>query len=127
VFVEFTTADLTIKGDATEPVVFSAESTECEGTLISVIAGHLEIRGAGLPVTIKAGESFSTTGGPAAPQPGQPSLSRKRSIGLFVGIGAAIAVMLAVALGDNDEDQQNPGNFGGCIIVPSPGSPNTCS
>jgi hypothetical protein len=44
-----------------------------------------------------------------------------------VGIGAAIAVMLAVALGDNDEDQQNPGNFGGCIIVPSPGSPNTCS
>jgi len=126
VFMDLTTADLSIKTDATEPVVFSIETTECEGTEISVSAGHLEIRRGGQPVTVKAGETLSTTAGSGSPQPGQPALSRKRTVGLFVGIGAAVAVMLAVALGTNAEDQEAPGDFGGCVTVPSGESHSTC-
>ena len=120
VFIDFTTADLSIKNDAKEPVVFRIETAECGGTDISISAGHLETRQADQLLTVKAGETLSTTAGSAAIHPGQPALSRKRSIGLFVGIGAAVAVMLAVALGTNDEDQENPGDFGGSIMVPSP-------
>ena len=119
VFIDLTTADLSIKNDAKEPVVFSIETTECGGTDISVSAGHLETRQAGQPLTVNAGETLSTTAGSAAIHPGEPALSRKRSIGLFVGIGAAVAVMLAVALGAND-DQESP-DFGGEVTVgPSP-------
>jgi len=127
VLADFTTADLSIKTDATEPVVFKIETTECGGTDIFVSTGHLETRRAGQLLTIRAGEAFSTAARSAAKQPGHPALSRKRTAGLFVGIGAALAVMLAVALGNNDEDQENPGDVGGCIIVPSPGAPNGCS
>lgn len=128
VFVDFTTADLSIKSDATEPVVFSIETTECGASHISVAAGHLLTQRAGHSFTLKAGETFSTKERSAATQPpGQPAFGRKRTIGLLAGIGAAIAVMLAVAMGNNDEDQDNPGDFGGCVIVPSPGAPNTCS
>lgn len=123
VSLDFWTSDVSISSTAREPVVFIIQTNECQGTTITVNQGKLELRSAGRTYTVVAGESFSTATD-ASGQSGQYHLSGKKRLGLFVGIGAAVAVLLAVALGQNDDDQENPG--GGCVIVPSPGAPNTC-
>ena len=123
VFLDFTTNDLSIKTDGTEPVVFSIETSECGGSNISLSAGQVEARIAGRPVTIKAGETLSTGSAPAA---GQSFLNRDKRIGLFVAIGIAVGTLLAATLGNNPEDQEEPGSFGGCVIVPSGENSSGC-
>ena len=124
VSLDFRTSDVSISSTPSEPLVFTIQTNECEGTTIAVNQGKLELRSAGRKYILVAGESFSTATGVSG-QSGQSHLSRKEKLGLFIGIGATVALLLAVVLGQNDHDQENP-VFGGCVIVPSPGSPNTC-
>ena len=124
VLLDFRTSDVSISSTASGPVVFVIQTNECEGTTITVNQGKLELRSAGRNYTLGAGESFSTAT-EASGQLGQYNLSGDKRLGLFVGIGVAVALVLAVALGQKDQNQENP-DFGGCVIAPSPGSPNTC-
>jgi hypothetical protein len=125
VLVEFKTTDVTIVSDAAEPIVFSLQTNECAGTNITVDKGRIDARIHGQLRTIKAGESLSTTLGTPAPQTTQQSSSHKKKLGIFIGIGSAVAVLLAVVLGKNDDDQEAPG--GGCVIAPSGfGGPGQC-
>ena len=123
VSLDFRTSDASIAGTAREPLVFTLQTNECEGTAISVNQGSLELHSAGRNHTLAAGENFSTATG-ASGQPGPSHMSGPEKVGRFVGVGV-VALLLAVALGQNDEDQENP-DSGGCAIAPSPGSPNTC-
>lgn len=125
VLLDFSTADSVIRTTlSTEPLVFTIDASECDGTTITVSASEIEVRTSGQTRLVKAGESFSTLAPSSGPQATQHFLSKKKKLGLLFGIGSAIAVLLAVALGKNDKDQQNPG--GGCVIAPSPGSPSGC-
>lgn len=125
VSVNFHTTDLSIKKTAVDEVVLIAvRATECEGTNLEVIAGRVEAHINGRSRVIEAGNAFSTTTASAIPQSSQNSFSKKK-LGIVFGIGGAIAIVLAVALGHHSENQQNPVS-GGCVIVPSPGSPSGC-
>ena len=124
VSLDFRTSDASISSAANEPVVFAIQTNECEGTTIAVDQGRLELRSAGRNYTLGAGESFSTAT-QASGQLSQHNLSGKKRLGLFIGIGAAVALVLAVALGRNDQEPEED-SFGGCVIVPSPGSPSGC-
>ncbi len=126
VSLELRTSDASIVSIAPKPLVFTLHSSECQGTMITVNQGEVELRSSGRKYTVLAGESFSTVPDSAG-QSTQSQVSKKEKLGLFVGIGTVVALMLAVALGSNDTNVENPGTFGGCVIVPSPGSPNTCS
>ncbi len=124
VLVDLRTSDASINNTAREPVVFVIQTKECEGTTIAVNQGKLELRSAGRNYILSAGESFSTAT-QASRQPGQYHLGPNKRLGLFVGIGAAVSLLLAVALGQKEQVQEE-NFFGGCVIAPSPGSPNTC-
>jgi hypothetical protein len=126
VALDFSTADVSInKKSIDEAVLIMVEATECAGTKLSVMSGQLEVHHNGRARVIKSGESLSTSPPQSGPQPTQNSFDKKK-LGIIFGVGGAVAILLAVALGLNDEDQQNPGDFGGCVIVPSPGAASGC-
>ncbi len=117
VSLEFQTTDLSIGGSAASPVIFTIETGECVGTRLSVESGRLITKSAGRTHTVEAGETLSTFN-PEAPTP--PKMSGKQKAGVVFTIGGALAILLAVALGRNDDDQENPGDFGGQVTAPSP-------
>ena len=126
VVLNFSTADVSInKKSADDAVLIMVETTECAGTKLSVMRGQLEVHHHGQARLLKFGESLSTS--PA--QTGQPqtqnSWNKKKTLGVIFGAGGAVAILLAVALGNNDENQQAPG--GGVVCAPSPGSGSPCN
>ena len=124
VSLEFSTADLSItKQSVSESVLFALRATECDGTKLDVINGRVAVRHHSHSQVVESGQPFSTA--PAAtPQTSQNSFSNKKKLGIIFGIAGAAAILLAVALGKNDE-QQNL-NFGGCVIVPSGNGSSPC-
>jgi hypothetical protein len=123
VSLDLKTLDASIVSDDTESLLINLQAREC-GTEISVQQGKVKLCSFDQTRTVKAGESFSSVFD-SSQTPAQHNFSRRKRIGLFVGIGAAIAVILGVVLGRNNENQQTPG--GGCVIVLSPtGGPNPC-
>lgn len=124
VFLDFSTADLSIKKTQVgESVLFSLHTTECEGTKLEVISGRLEVRNHEHSQVVKPGDTLSTETA-ATPQTNQNSLSNKKKLGIVFGIAGAAAILLAVALGQNDEEQTP--NFGGCVVVPSGSGSSPC-
>jgi hypothetical protein len=116
--LDLATADLSIIGDSSEPLVFTINASECDGTVLSVRQGRLRVRGPNVDQAIEAGESLTTLPGSQSATPGKKNhLSHNQKLGLWIAIGAATGIVLAVALGQNDEDQETPG--GGCVIAPS--------
>lgn len=125
VLLDFKTVDASIMTSAGEPVVFTIQSRECLGTTLLVQTGSVDIHAAGKVLTIKAGESFSTSPNSSAPQASQNSLNHRKRLGLLIGIGATIGIILGVVLGKSDKNQSP---FGGCVIAPSgDGGPGQCS
>jgi ferric-dicitrate binding protein FerR (iron transport regulator) len=118
---EIKTADASVITSPAEPATFSIRVDACS-TNLSVQTGQVEVRAWNRVHSVRAGESFSTAEVfPAAPQ---QNLSQRKRLGLFVGIGAAVGVLLIVLTGHHDQPQTE--NFGGCVIILSPGGPNTC-
>jgi hypothetical protein len=119
VVLDFNTADLSInKKSVDEAVIMIVEATECAGTKLSVMSGQLEVHHNGHARLVKFGESLSTSPAQTGQQQTQNSSNKKKTLGIILGVGGAVAILLAVALGNNDENQQTPG--GCCLIDPSP-------
>jgi ferric-dicitrate binding protein FerR (iron transport regulator) len=120
VILDFSTADVSInKKSVDEAILIMVEATECAGTKLSVMSGQIEVHDNGRARVVKFGESLSTSAPQSGQQPAQNSFDKKK-LGIILGVGGAVAILLAVALGNNDENQQAPG--GGVICAPSPGS-----
>jgi hypothetical protein len=122
----FSTEDLSIFSEPSASVVFRIQASECAGTMLTVQQGRLLVHAPGVEQIVNAGESLSTvtTSQSSAPR-ATNNLTSNQKLGLWVAIGAATGIVLAVVLGQNDEDQQTPG--GGCVIAPSgPGGPGQC-
>jgi hypothetical protein len=117
-----TTADASITTDTSQPAVFSVLTDSCN-TILSVQTGRLEIRSGNRVSFVSSGERFATGGAPLPPGPQQQNLSQRKKIGLFLGIGGAIAILL-IALTGKEKVEEMPG--GGCVIVPSGSSVGGC-
>ena len=111
---DFSTADARVKTDAGEAVSFTLRSSE-GFTEVSVQSGALEVRSNDSARTLKAGESFTTKPGPQAQQ---NSSNRKRA-GFIIAIASAVTLVAIVLARRSDEEVPD---FGGCVIVLSPGA-----
>jgi len=117
---QFETPDATVLNDSSERAEFTITTAECS-TKLFVRAGRVTVRNIGKTTTLNAGESL-TTGN--ANQSANQFLSKKKKLGLLIVIGAAVAIIFAAATGGSDSTPAL--DFGGCVIVPSPGAPTTC-
>ena len=108
------TAEAWITIDANQLAVFSVQSDSCSTTL-SVQTGRVEMRAGGNVRSVSSGERFSTESGWPFQSAPRQSLSGGKKIGLFLGIGAAIAILLIAVTGGDQEKQPS----GGCVIAPS--------
>lgn len=111
---DITTADASITTDADQPAVFLVRVDSCSTTL-SVQTGRVAIRSANYVRSVPAGESFSTSGA-QLPSGTQHNFSKRKKVGLLIGIGGAISILL-IALTGKEHVEEMPG--GGCVIVPS--------
>jgi ferric-dicitrate binding protein FerR (iron transport regulator) len=119
VAASFTTADASVVSDNAAPALFSLR-VSAEGTTLTVQSGRVEMRAGGAARSAGAGESLRAAHGaqPAPPQ-GNGLSSRKRA-GIFIGIAAAVAVVVLILAGrDNDEEFGQP-----CPLIVSPNGSN---
>lgn len=112
------TADASVVSDNSGPALFTLQ-VSAEGTTLSVQTGRVEMRAGGVARTAGAGESLRAAHGSQPAPPQGNSLSNGKRAGLFVGIAAAVAVVVLILAGRDSGD-----DFGGgpCIII-SPGGP----
>src|SRR5262249_32623804 len=121
VALDFSTADVSIsKKSVDEAVLIIVEATECDGTKLSVMSGQVEVHNKGRALVLKFGESLWTT--PAQSGQQTQNSSDKKKLGIILGIGGAAAILLAVALGGHEAQQ----NFGGSVCVLSPTDGGGC-
>lgn len=119
--LDFSTADVSInKKSVDQSILIMVEAAECAGTKLSVISGQLEVHNNGRARVLKFGESLSTSPAQAGQQQTHNSWNNKKTLGVVFGVGGAVAILLAVALGNNDENQQTPGG-GVCTLSPVTG------
>lgn len=107
VVASLTTADATVASDpAAGTALFGVEVSEA-GTTLSVRAGRVEMRAGGRTLAAGAGESLRAAHG-SAPEPAPPqghNLSGKKKAGLFIGIAGALAAVILIIAGQDDEDE----------------------
>jgi hypothetical protein len=120
VAANFSTADASVRSDARDAVSFTLRASAEGYTEVSVQSGALEVRANGVARLLKAGESFATAPGP---QP-QQNLSGRKRAGIIVAIASAVA-LVAVVL--TERGSEEPLDFGGCVIILSPGAGSPCS
>jgi hypothetical protein len=116
----FETADATVSNDPTERAEFTVTTAECS-TKLFVRAGRVTVRNNGKTATLNAGESMTTD---ISNQPANQFLGKKKKWGLLIGIGAAVAIILAATTGGNDTTPE--ANNPGCVVAPSGSGPTTC-
>lgn len=109
-----TTADASVVSDASNPAVFTLQ-VSAEGTTLTVKSGRVEMRAGGAARSAAAGESLSAARGSQPAPPQGNSLSGGKRAGLFVGIAAAVAAVLIILAGSDDDEFSQP-----CPIVVSP-------
>jgi ferric-dicitrate binding protein FerR (iron transport regulator) len=117
------TPDGVIATDSSQPAVFSVQ-VEAGSTRVSVETGRIELRSGSNSRVLRAGETFSTACDSWGVPIPQQSLSKNEKLGILAGVGAGIALLLvAITVGKREE----PPDFGGCVIILSPGAGNgTC-
>jgi hypothetical protein len=105
VAASLTTADASVASDAgAGPALFSVLVSEA-GTTLSVQAGRVEMSAGGRTLAAEAGQTLSAAHGSApAPAPRQGnSLSGRKKAGLVLGIAGALAAVLVIIAGLDDE------------------------
>jgi ferric-dicitrate binding protein FerR (iron transport regulator) len=119
--VSVRTAGALVVADTSESAVFSVR-VEADVTTVSVQTGQVTLRAAdGAARQVAAGQVLSTADG-AEPLPVQRNNLSGRRAGLLLGVAAAVAVVLIVISG-RDDNEILPDD--GCVIVPS-GNNDTC-
>ena len=119
VVADFATADAHVRSDSRDAASFILRAGE-GFTEVSVQSGSLEVRaGGGASRLLKAGESFTTAPDPRMRQ----NLSGRKRVGLFAAIAGAVALVAIVITSREDDEMLD---FGGCVIILSPGAPNNC-
>lgn len=113
-----TTADASVVSDAADTVLFTLQ-VSTEGTTLSVQTGRVEMRAGGVARTVSAGESLHAAGGSQPEQPQGNSLSSRKRAGLFIGIAAALAAVILVIAGRDDNDDDVFGEPCPLIISPN--------
>lgn len=116
------TADALVTPDPAQPATFTIGIEDCT-TKVFVHSGQVQVRAWHRVTSVRTGESFSTGQIVPAP-PQQQNLSQRKRVGLFIGIGVGISLLAIVLTGRHAPPEAE--NFGGCVIVPSPGANNTC-
>ncbi|MET0646825.1 MAG: hypothetical protein ABW208_09410 [Pyrinomonadaceae bacterium] len=112
------TADASVVSETSEPALFSLQ-VSAEGTTLTVQSGRVEMRAGGAARKASAGESLRAAGGSQPLPPQGNSLSSGKRAGIFVGIAAAVAAVIIVLAGRDDDEFDEP-----CpVIVISPGGP----
>jgi ferric-dicitrate binding protein FerR (iron transport regulator) len=101
-------------GDATdgrEPAVFSIKVEPCN-TTITVQAGQLQVRAGNRLRTLAAGQNFNSAADAAFSPDPQQNFNKKKA-GIFIAIGATIAVLLIALTHDRQTEPQSgpPGTF----------------
>lgn len=114
VTADFSTADARVTTDAREAVSFTLRSSE-GFTEVFVQSGALEVSSNNSARTLKAGESFTTRPGTQARQ----NFSNRKRVGLVAAIAGAVALVAIILTTRGNEE---PPDFGGCVIVLSPGA-----
>ena len=114
VVAEFSTSDARVRTDAREAVSFTLRSSE-GFTEVSVLSGALEVNSNNSARTLKAGESFTTRPGTQM----QQNFSNRKRAGLIIAIASAAALVAIVLTTRGGEE---PLDFGGCVIILSPGA-----
>ena len=111
------TADASVVSETSEPALFSLQ-VSAEGTTLTVQSGRVEMRAGGAARKASAGETLRAAAGSQPLPPQGNSLSSGKRAGIFVGIAAAVAAVIIVLAGrDDDSDEPCP------VIVISPGGP----
>lgn len=111
-----TTADASVVSDAADPALFTLE-VSAEGTTLSVQSGRVEMRAGGASRAAGAGETLRAAHGSQPAPPQGNSLSSRKRAGLFIGIAAAVATVLLIIAGRDNDDEE----FGEpCPILISP-------
>jgi ferric-dicitrate binding protein FerR (iron transport regulator) len=111
-----TTADASVVSDAADTALFTLQ-VSAEGTTLSVQTGRVEMRAGGVARSAGAGESLHAAHGSQPEPPQGNSMSSRKRAGLFIGIAAALAAVLLVIAGrDDNEDEFG----GGCPLIISP-------
>lgn len=112
------TSDASVTSDSADPAVFRLE-VSAEGTTLTVQTGRVEMRAGGAARVASAGESLSAARGSRPAPPQGNSLSSGRRAGIFVGIAAAITVVILIITGRDGDELSTPP----CPSVISPGGP----
>ena len=115
-----TTADASVVSDASDPALFTLQ-VSAEGTTLSVQSGRVEMRAGGATRSAGAGESLHAARGSQPAPPQGNSLSGRQRAGLFIGIAAAVAAVLLVIAGRDDDEFGEP-----CPIIVSGDVPPGC-
>ena len=111
------TADASAVSETSEPALFSFQ-VSAEGTTLTVQSGRVEMRAGGAARKASAGETLRAAAGSQPLPPQGNSLSSGKRAGIFIGIAAAVAAVIIVLAGrDDDSDEPCP------VIVISPGGP----
>jgi hypothetical protein len=115
VAANFSTVDARVTTDARDAVSFTLHAAAEGFTEVSVQSGALEIRANNASRLLKAGESYTTAPGPQT----QQNLSGRKRAGIIVAIAGAVA-LVAIVLAERGNDETL--DFGGCVIILSPGA-----
>ncbi len=116
VAARFTTANAAVRSDSGQPALFSVEIERGGATTVSVELGQVEMSAGKRTEVVSAGQFLSTNGGSQPlPSPRQRfSGNQKVILGIGLGLlGAVIAIIFTRKPAELD--------FGGCVVVPSPG------
>jgi ferric-dicitrate binding protein FerR (iron transport regulator) len=110
VAASLSTADASVLSDAAAgPALFSVRVSE-EGTRLSVESGRVEMRAGGRSLTAVAGQTLYASGG-SAPQAAPPQgngLSGKKKAGIFLGLAVALAAIIIIVAGQDEEVETPP-------------------
>jgi hypothetical protein len=109
------TADAVITTDSAGAADFNVVVDVCSTTLV-VQVGRVKIRAGDSVRLVSSGESFSTAPRPTVPPMPSPHFSRRKKVGLFLGIAGGVTILL-IALTGKDKVVEMPS--GGCVTVPS--------
>lgn len=103
-----------IAADGSETVAVKIQ-LEDGVTSITVEQGRVELRSGDSKRSLVAGETLSERESSSTQPIPQQNLSQRKRIGILAAIGGGVAILLlALTLGDTEDD------FGGCVIVISP-------